>query len=82
MQLNASKFGLAGGIFWAAVVFVCTLVATWTGFTAAWLNAFVATLYPGYTVSISGSVIGLIYGFFDGLIGCWLFATLYNKLLK
>lgn len=82
MKLNAAKFGLAGGIFWAAIVCICTLVATWTGFTAAWLNAFVATLYPGYTVSLGGSVLGLIYGFLDGLIGGWLFASIYNKLLK
>ena len=35
--------------------------------------------YIGYSVTPLGSVIGAIYGFFDAGIGCFLFASLYNK---
>ncbi|MCL5007018.1 MAG: bacteriophage holin [Patescibacteria group bacterium] len=81
MKLNANKFGLAAGIFWAVILFVFTLIAATTGYGTGWLQSFVATIYPGYTVSVFGSVLGLIYGFIDGYVGCWLFAALYNKLV-
>jgi hypothetical protein len=37
-------------------------------------------LYRGYTISPIGSVLGLIYGFFDALIGGAVFAWLYNRI--
>jgi hypothetical protein len=40
----------------------------------------IGKLYRGYTVSPIGSVIGLVYAFFDALIGGAIFAWLYNKI--
>jgi hypothetical protein len=37
-------------------------------------------VYRGYTISPIGSMIGLVYGFFDALIGGAIFAWLYNKM--
>jgi hypothetical protein len=41
---------------------------------------FLGLLYRGYSISPSGSVIGLIWAFADGLIGGLVFAWLYNVL--
>lgn len=81
MALNAKNFGLAGGIFWGACLFIWTLVSAATGYSAEILNL-LATVYVGYSVTWLGSIIGLIYGFIDGFIALFIFAFLYNWLEK
>ena len=47
---------------------------------ASGVPTLIGRLYRGYTISPAGSLIGLVWAFFDGL-GCGLiFAWLYNKL--
>ena len=79
MKLNIKAFGLTCGIVWGLGLFFLT----W------WIIAFdgptgeptlIGRLYRGYTISPVGSVIGLIWAFFDGLIGGIVFAWLYNKI--
>ncbi len=79
MKLNIKAFALTLGLFWGLGLFFLT----W------WIIAFdgaskeltlIGHVYRGYTVSPIGSVIGLIYAFFDGWIGGAVFAWLYNKL--
>ena len=41
---------------------------------------FIGRIYRGYNISYLGSVFGLIWGFFDGLIGGAIFAWLYNHI--
>ena len=81
MMLDAKKFGLAGGIFWGLCMFIMTLVCMFTGYAMQFL-ILMADIYPGYTISGFGSIVGLIYGFLDGFIGLFVFAWLYNKLVK
>jgi len=81
MTLNAKYFGLAGGILWGLSMFVITLVSVFTGYGTGFLNI-VSNIYPGYSISLLGSVIGLIYGFIDAFIGLYIFAWLYNWLEK
>ena len=80
MKLNIKAFALTCGIVWALSLFLLT----W------WLIAFggstgeltlIGKVYLGYTISPIGSVIGLVYGFFDALIGGAIFAWLYNKIV-
>ncbi|MDE2001681.1 MAG: bacteriophage holin [Patescibacteria group bacterium] len=80
MKLDAQKFALAGGLLWGACMFLCTWLALWSGYSMDFLNL-MGSIYPGYMVTAGGSVVGLVYGFFDGYIGGWLFAKLYNWLL-
>jgi len=80
-QLNTNKFGLAGGILWGAIMFVCTILALGIGYSSEFLGLF-SSIYPGYTVSGIGVITGLIYGFIDGFVGCWLFAKIYNGLIR
>ena len=42
--------------------------------------ALIGKVYRGYTLTPMGSVIGLIWGLGDGLIGGAIFACLYNLL--
>jgi len=80
MKLNVKAFGLTGGILWGAIMFIMTLAAM-TGYGAGLMNA-IGTIYIGYKVGFVGAFVGLVYGFLDGLIGCAVFAWLYNKLAK
>ena len=76
-MLMASRLGLAGGVLWGVVMFVCTVVSIYTGYSDVFLNA-MKSCYPGYAISWGGAFLGLIYGFVDGFIGLFLLAWLYN----
>ena len=81
MKLNIKAFALSCGIMWGAGLFLLTwwLIA-FGGVTGE--PTFIGRLYRGYTISPIGSVIGLIYAFFDALVGGAIFAWLYNKLCR
>jgi len=79
MKLNVKAFALSCGILWGFGLFALT----W------WFIAFdgatgeptlIGRLYRGYTISPIGSVIGLVWAFFDGGIGGAIFAWLYNRI--
>jgi hypothetical protein len=77
-NLNAKNLGLAGGFLWG----VTMLVGTWISMASGWASGlFELTmgLYPGYSISFLGSVIGGIYGFVDAFIGLYIFGWLYNR---
>jgi hypothetical protein len=81
MKLNVKSFSLACAILWGLGV----LLGTWwiiilDGSTNE--PTIVAKIYRGFNLSFTGSIIGLIWGFFDGLIGGAIFAWLYNILNK
>ncbi len=79
MKLNIRAFALTCGILWGLGLFSLT----W------WFIAFdgstgeptlIGKIYRGYTISPIGSIIGLVYAFFDALVGGAIFAWLYNKI--
>ena len=78
-MLNPIKLGISGGILWGLCMFVCTILAMSVGYATEFLHL-MAGIYPGYTISWWGALIGLVYGFFDVFIGLFLLAWLYNKL--
>lgn len=78
IMINPTKLGLAGGILWGFSIFICTILSLYTGYSKEFLEI-ITGVYPGYTISGVGSVVGLIYGFFDGFVGLYLLAWLYNK---
>lgn len=80
MRLDAKALGLAAGILWGLSVFLITawiVIIDSPGNTLAKLGVF----YIGYDVSWTGAVVGLVYGFVDGLIGGALLAWIYNAFL-
>ena len=79
LHLDTRRFSIAGGLIWGISIFVLTILSIYTNYAAEWLTL-IGTVYPGYTISWEGSIIGLVYGFIDAAIGLFLFAWLYNKL--
>ncbi len=77
MKLNVSAFALAFGIWWGAGLF---LLAWWIMWVVEPLGSptFIERVYIGYEFTPVGSVIGLLWGFVDGLIGGAIVAWLYN----
>jgi hypothetical protein len=81
MTLNIKAFALTAGILWGLGIFFLTWwVIAFDGATGE--PTLIGRLYRGYTLSPIGSVVGLVWGFFDGLIGGALFAWLYNLIAK
>lgn len=80
MKLNIRAFSLTCGIIWGLGLFCLTWwIIAFDGATAE--PTLIGRLYRGYTISPAGSVVGLIWAFFDGLIGGAIFAWLYNKII-
>jgi len=79
MKLNIGAFALACGILWGLGLFIATWWIIATG-GATPEPTFLGRIYLGYRLSGQGSVIGLAWGFVDGLIGGAVFAWLYNLL--
>jgi hypothetical protein len=80
MKLNIKAFALACGIIWGVGLFCLTWwIIAFDGATGE--PTLIGMLYRGYNISAMGSVIGLVWGFFDGLIGGLVFAWLYNRLI-
>lgn len=79
MKLDVRSFALTTGIFWGLLLlFITWWIILLDGATGD--ITFIGKVYRGYNISISGSFIGLAWGFFDGLIGGALFAWVYNYL--
>jgi len=79
MKLNIKAFALACGILWGLGLFGLTwwLIAL-EGITNE--VTMIGRLYPGYTISPIGSLLGLLYGFIDAFIGGAILAWLYNRI--
>lgn len=80
MKLNVKAFALALGLIWGVGLFLLTWwIIAFEGSTGE--PTLIGMVYRGYTISPLGSVIGLVWGLPDGLIGGAIFAWLYNLLV-
>lgn len=79
MKLNVRAFALAFGLWWGIGVF---LLAWWVALVggAPSGGTLLELVYIGFAYTPVGSVIGLVWGFVDGLIGGAILAWLYNLL--
>lgn len=77
MKLDVKALALACGLLWGLGLFFLTW---WVIFFdgASGDPKIIARVYRGYSLSPVGSVIGLLWAFFDGLIGGAILAWLYN----
>jgi hypothetical protein len=79
MKLNIKAFSLTCALVWGLGLFFLTWwVIAFDGATRD--VTIIGRLYRGYNISATGSVIGLVWAFFDGLVGGAIFAWLYNLL--
>lgn len=79
MKLNVKAFALTCGIIWGIGLFLLTWwIIAFDGATGE--LTLIGRLYRGYTISPTGSFIGFVWAFGDGMIGGAVFAWLYNLL--
>ncbi len=78
-KLDRVAFGLSLGIVTGMLLFLATLALVLKGgdVTGPHLQL-LSQYFPGYSVTVSGSFLGLAYGFASGFFGGWLFAVLRN----
>ena len=79
-KLDIRTFTLTAGLFWAVSVFLTGLMVTFFHYGDPWFNL-LASVYPWYTATLPGILIGALWGFLDGAIGGFVFSWLYNRLL-
>jgi hypothetical protein len=81
MKLSIKAFALAFGLIWGVGVFLLIWwIIAFDGATGE--PTLIGQLYRGYSISPLGSVLGLCWGFADGVIGGVVFAWLYNGLVE
>lgn len=77
MRLNIRAFALTCGLIWGFGIFALTWwIILFEGATGE--ITLIGQIYRGFNISPAGSIIGLIWGFLDGLIGGAIFAWVYN----
>jgi hypothetical protein len=82
MRLKPLALGITAGILWGGCVFLTTLLSVYTGYGTEFLKALPQSLYPGFRITITGSVTGLLYGFLDGFVCGVIFGWVYNKVAR
>jgi len=84
MKFSVKGLALASGILWGIAMLGMGLAnLVWGGYGQQFLQM-MASVYPGYHAirSVSGVIVGTIYGFVDGLVAGAIFAWLYNQFAK
>ncbi|MFQ5744426.1 MAG: hypothetical protein ACE5HV_12680 [Acidobacteriota bacterium] len=83
MRLSAFSFALAAGILWGSAIFLIGLVALGVPGYGDTVLSIAASIYPGFnnTGTLADLGIGVVYALFDGLVGGYIFARLYNFLI-
>ena len=77
MRFDVKALAITCGVLWSLTLFIVTWwIIAFDGQTGevTWFGR----IYRGYSISALGSVIGLVWAFFDGLIGGAIFAWVYN----
>ncbi len=77
MGLNARAFGLACGLLLGVAGLLGTLLSLWFG--GGQTITLLAAVYFGYSWSVLGALLALVWGFVYGFVGGWIFASLYNR---
>jgi len=77
MRLSPLAFGLAAGIMWGVHFVLVTVFNIAFGRAQAWVDVLV-DLYPGYSPTVPGMLMGAGLGFLDALVFCAILAWLYN----
>lgn len=78
MKIRPLALGIALGAVWGVSLFLTTLVSYFTGYGEVFLNVMAGSIYPGYSITPKGSLIGLFFGFLDGVIGGGAVGLIYN----
>ena len=82
VKLDRVALGLSLGAVSGLTLFLATLVLVLRGGDVVGPTlALLGQYFPGYTVTLSGSLVGLAYGFAAAYVAGWLFAFLRNAVV-
>jgi hypothetical protein len=82
-RLDRTALGLAVGTLGGLGVFTATIFLILKGGEVVGPNlALLGQFFPGYTVTVTGAFIGLVYAFVVGFILGWLIGFLRNSLMS
>lgn len=79
-SLDSRAFGLACGLLWSVGVMFIGVAARF-GWAERW-RKLLSDAYLGYGESARGVLVGGVWAFFDGLVGGYAFARLYDALAR
>jgi len=78
-KLDRLALGLSTGTVAGVLLFLATIFLVLKGgYTAGPNLQLLENYFPGYSVTVSGSLLGLLYGFIGGFVGGSVFAFLRN----
>jgi hypothetical protein len=82
LRVDRVALGLAVGVLGGMGLFVATLALVLMGGPVVGpILGLLGQYFPGYSVTILGSVIGLFYGCIGGFVVGWMFAALRNAIV-
>ena len=82
-RLDRTALGLAVGTISGLLVFLATIILIIKGGEVVGPNlALLSQFFFGYTVTVTGAFIGMVYGFVVGFVVGWLIALLRNSLVS
>ena len=84
MRLSPAALAITAAIIWGGAIFVIGSVAALAPGYGEEVLSLVSSVYPGYEHSggFGDLLIGTTYAFADGLVGGFVFALLYNAVLR
>jgi protoporphyrinogen oxidase len=81
-KLNRNAFGLSTGITAGLLLWVATMSLVLKGGPIVGPHlSLLSQYFPGYSVSVTGSFIGLFFMFLVGFVGGWVFAFIRNAVV-
>lgn len=82
-KLDSVALGVAVGTFSGLAIFAATLVLIFKGGAVVGPNlALLGQFFIGYTVTVKGAFIGLVYGSIAGFVLGWLIGVFRNSLVS
>ena len=82
-RIQEKSWGIAFGLLFAVALLVATNVLVLQGGPVIGPHLGLLRWYfPGYSVTVSGGMIGAVYAFVLGYGVGWSIATIYNRLIK
>jgi hypothetical protein len=82
VKLDRSALGLSLGMVSGIVLFLATVILILQGGAVIGPRlALLSEYFPGYTVTATGAIVGLAYGFVAGYLAGWTFAFVRNAVV-
>jgi hypothetical protein len=81
-RLNGTILGLVLGLVCGGLLFAATLWLVAKGGPVVGPHlALLGQFFPGYRVTLGGSVLGFLYGFATGFVAGWVIGAVYNAVV-